>query len=163
MAEPDWSKLMFVLYEKEGRVRYPRIDSDDFDLADFNYSEDHPFQQIDLNKYEIDDAVSYLRRADLVVSDEKRVDLPKEHDGSFRTINGIALNERGFDVAHERELAKRRDRTNTALVVFTFTLVLVGLVGNWPDPAVQKIGGVLVLFLLGGVVYWTDLLDLPSL
>lgn len=44
----------------------------------------------------------------------------------------ITLEPDGFDVAHERELAKRQDRMNTNLVGLTAALVLSSLVTVLP-------------------------------
>lgn len=103
--------------------------------------------------------MDYLADNILIEQNEEMTEVySPEGDGE---IIFFQLTEKGFDVAHERELAKRRDKTNTALVAFTFVLVLVGVVGNFPNPNLRIVADFLLLGGLIAIVWWTDVLDLP--
>lgn len=83
----------------------------------------------------------------------------------FSSANNTAtlrLEPDGFEVAHDRELSKRQEKINSALVAFTVILVLVNLAGNFTGDSRSIANGIILITLLA-LIFWTDILDLPSL
>lgn len=155
MAEPIWAQILSLMYERdlEGDPVASKLHAKREDVVE-KFAE-----EINEDTERVQKAMTQMNDMELIDGwDEDRWE-----DEKFDFGDNVKLTGKGFEVAHERELSKRQALTNTALVVFTFALVLANVVGNYPDPMVQRWGGFLILLLLIVVVLWTDLLDLPSL
>lgn len=158
MSEPNWARILKVFYEEDEWIPYPR--SDEKPLAEIGLKGGSPLLDVDMTEDEIEDTVSYLRKVGLIEQDDRDEELPEKHDSDYRTVYGLSLTKRGFDVAHERELNHQRTQTNRALVGFTIALVLVGVFGNYPNIAIQRYGNIAILVLLIGLIIWTDFFGL---
>lgn len=138
--EPDWAKVLQELYRGQ--------------LA----ADVHPTQPTKLLELQgpltenteltIDEVESGLDFLD-------KVGLAEKFDMDEEVLGG--LTPRGFEVAHEREIAKRQDRTNRGLVLVTAVLGLSALLGLMPTtfslPAVlDKVAVVVLVVSLVGVL-----------
>lgn len=157
--EPDWAIILHHLYTNAGGVESRR------EFIDEYYDDaTKEVEQLSALEEEISSATEIEATPQEVQDNLNKL----ERWGLTKTISSasdavVSLEEPGFEVAHERELSKRREKTNAALVVFTLALVLVGVVGSIPNPNARVIGDLLILGLVLGIVGWTDLLDLPGL
>lgn len=90
--------------------------------------------------------------------------MKKNKEGSVETdeSGGVIvweIKEKGFNIAHERELSQEKDSINLMVGVFTFFLVLAEIVGVVPLAAIYKTLDVLLLAVaLLIILLWTDIL-----
>lgn len=175
MAETNWAKVLTYLYERGRSVRYP-VESAEIDEGMYgmygHIPGDNPLRNATgLTEREALVALEFLSEQGLITIDEAAMEYDDSGYGQ-PTKYEVQFEQSGFRVAHERELAKRRDRTNTTLVGFTLALVLASLVAVLPS-AWLFLGYELNLRLVGAfvlleVVVWyilhtdlhEDLLDL---
>lgn len=147
MAEPDWAEVLHELHK--GQMAAP----------DTWYVADYLMEGTELTDEDIEWAIKYLDNAGLIegeasLNDEKEL-----------VEVEAALTPQGFKVAHERELAKRQDRTNTTLVGFTLALVLASLVAVLPTTwtffgyaiPLRLVGAFVLLVVVVGYILHTDL------
>lgn len=153
---PDWEKILRFLKAQNGRYRREateaEIKKEDFtppQVAERMLAEDL------CAKLDIESDREELRQ--LLTDLDNTLDLVDFSKTNNTAI--LSLTPDGFEVSHERELSKQRDKTNTALVVFTVILVLVNLIGYFPSTS-QAIATVMILVSLLVIVIWTDILDL---
>jgi len=117
---------------------------------EYGYELYHPMSlESDLSPSEVRSELEYLEQVGLIEE--------------FADEGWIRPSTRGVQVAHERQIADRQNQTNVALVAFTFALVLVGLVGNFPVQWARVVGILVIALFLLVLIWWTDILDLPSL
>lgn len=144
-GEPNWAQVLTALYEEGMGVGV----GTDVEMNEIGLLE----EKTGLSQGEIEDHLDFLRRTDLVA----------HWGGEESKPHDIGLTSDGFRVAHERELSTRREKTNTALVIFTLALVLVGIVGNFSDPSSRFLANIIIMIGIFAMVWWTDLLNLPGL
>lgn len=141
--EPDWAKVLSVIYEQGGYI-------DSYPIGAGTPPDTHKLvRRSGLSPLAVDMAVLVMREARLAVVPERAEGYPFELITEVRGVD-LALTQRGFEVAHERELTKRQDRTNTTLVVFTLALVLATLVEVLP-PELQVLGYDFNLRIVGAI------------
>lgn len=142
--EPDWTKVLHTLHQ----AQVGELSTKD-DLRQFL------MEETDLGEVKVKEALEYLNAVGLV----KKIEIAG-HDETR-----APLTPEGFNVAHERELAKRQDRTNTTLVGFTLALVLASLVAvlpsAWPflgyELNLRLVGAFVLLAVVVGFIWYTDL------
>lgn len=164
MAEPTWAQILRVMYEEdlEGEAVGLRMKFSHQDVAEAFGKE------LNENPAKVRKTMSYMDNIGLIDGWSKE----EAEKGGFVVGDNVSLTEKGFDVIHERELTKRRDRTNTTLVGFTLALVLATLVAalpaTWPFLGYELNLRLVGAFVLLEVVVWyilrtdlhKDLLDL---
>lgn len=155
--EPDWAKVLHALHD--GQLSTDMESGGPFRLYEL---QEYLGENTELTEEEVRESINYLDDVGLVYGFE---DLDGEE------IHG-GLTPKGFEVAHERELTKRQDRTTTTLVVFTLALVLATLVEVLPpelqvlryDFNLRLVGAIVLLEVLVWYILYTglheDLLDL---
>lgn len=125
MQEPDWAKVVQAVYRSApGVVQWQGDLPDDhnqkdkttgFDLRDLT----------DLSDEEISNAVSFATRTGLMVQ--------------IGTGMNYKLTEKGFNVAHERELRRQQGKNNRVVAAFTVIIGLSTLIQAWK--ILNEIGG----------------------
>jgi hypothetical protein len=137
MEDPNWSKVLHVLYQEASETPTENI------------TDDHLFVvQTDLDADDAEDAVSSLKNWDLV---DRVVIGTKNYEpetGEAEKIHGYELKKEGFEVAHERELKKQQHTTNENIAFFTFILVLTAVVQAAAAALQIQGGGVSTLALI---------------
>lgn len=138
--EPIWAQVLEAKYEGEQRT-IPTLNQ-------FEDSERHPLvNSTGLIPEQVHEGLQYLEQVRLL---ERRTD-------------DYIIKPRGFDVAHEREMAENHDNTNRALAILTgglfFAALVQALATSMTVPSSQR--GVFVLgeflfaaVVVGGVAYW---------
>lgn len=149
MSEPDWAKILRVMYRGSPRTLTTTV------------TEDHPFVTMtDLDAKSANTAAMDLERWGLL--DTKPINITFDTE-TLETVTedwGYELSNDGFNVVHERELSHDRNRINHAIVFLTFFLVLAEIVGVVPiDDLSKGIGGFIILVGMMIVVVRTDLLE----
>lgn len=152
MDEPDWAKIVRVLYYEAP------------DIPDEEISKRHPFvTNTDLDPQTAEEAVVALKNWGMVeeVVKERKGDYDPETgklDGEV--VHGYRLESDGFDVAHERELSSRQNRINRSISIFTVTLVVVEVIAIIPAGELMKLGlSLIVLLLLLIILLTTDIIE----
>lgn len=136
MSEPNWAQVLDVLYAESGYVDYP-------EHSDHGIPEDNILlQKTGLSKAEVKDGIDHLRRANLVR--DKRSDEGK--------VVGLFLEEKAYNVGHERELAKRHDRTNRVLAGLTAVLAFTASVQTLAAFLTMSGQNRLVMMLGAGII-----------
>ncbi|WP_254543992.1 hypothetical protein [Halomarina pelagica] len=173
--EPDWMRMLHHLYENGGRISttkyvYQRIDGE-FELVDPNA----PDAQLGPLLEDIRDEVPFpsVQEALDALQTLDRLDLAEWEDSGGSAY--LALNQRGFDVIHERELRKQQHELTEAqneashrMVALTFFLVLVSVLQagtalfsmSW---GIGKVIMALLTLLTTAVVLFYAFFDLPKL
>lgn len=157
---PDWEKVLQYLKAQNGRYRREatsaEVEDEDFtppQVAERKLAEDLCTElSTENDREEMREVLGYLHNT------LGLVELSKVNHTAI-----LSLTSDGFEVAHERELSKRQDKTNSALVVFTFVLIVVNWVGNFADPSYRLMANLLIGFFLVFLIFWTDILELPSI
>lgn len=126
MDEPDWAKVLEVLYNEEDSV-YREIEGE--------LSSSHDLvEKSELTVDEVNSALVFLREQGLVEQEGVGQRVTKNEEEQWTHIK-YELKEKGFDVAHERELRKKqqnlteeqKEATDT-LADFTVILGVTALV-----------------------------------
>lgn len=123
MTEPNWAKVLRVLYEKEGEVEYHEFDKGD--SVDVTVPKGSAFEHISLEKGELSSAIQFLDDNGLV----------KKTGGSPTNFTDkVQLLKDGFAVAHERRLRERQHEltqiqvhANGTMANFTIILGIMAL------------------------------------
>jgi hypothetical protein len=167
METPDWASVLEELYAgEETAISAP---------GNGGVSETHYLVvNTDLSTSEVDNAIQYLVRANLIniskgsitlTSDgfdvvyrrklgEEQRDHEREQNKQFREHE---KEENRKNREHDRELISRQQRTNFALIVFTGALVVVGLAdtfvqigltNSWTSSHIMIIGSIPVLIFI---------------
>jgi hypothetical protein len=151
MSTPNWASILEILYNKSSYDLTTDIDSD------------HPFvSETKLDSEEVNVAISRLRNWELVTT----VHVPGSgsEDELSDQDTALQLTEKGFNIAHDRNLSDRNDRINASLVIFTLFLVLINLLDFAPLKPVWRLlislGFMIVLLAL---VIWTEIIDFDVL
>lgn len=129
MSQPDWAKILSYLYNEQETISF-LAGSDISETADIVSS-------TELDPQVIHDELERMERLDLV-SIDSRSTAPgpaTERRESYDRVAEYSLSEKGFDVAHERELRQEQqnlienqsDATDT-LADFTVILGVTALV-----------------------------------
>lgn len=162
MAEPDWAKVLDAFYEQDGYLVVPTgispigtLSEEDEDLI---FEEHNIFNQVDVPKTSVTGILDYLLQVGLVRSDEEETNALNE--ASSKTLfQSIKLTEKGFKVAHEREIENQQKETNSLIAAFTAALVLIAVVeaaavipllGELSRSILRMVGS---LAILGYVIY----------
>lgn len=156
--KPDWAKILRHLYTNAGGVE-SRMEFLDEDWDESTKE----VEQLTALEEKIGDAAGLDASPQQVEENLNKMErwgLTKIMSTTTEAV--VSLEAPGFEVAHEREFSRRREKTNSALVVFTFVLVVVGVVGNLPNPDARILGSLLVMGGLLAIFHWTELLDLPG-
>ena len=124
MSQSNWTEILHLMYEQN------------IDSPSANIDENHPFAtKSSLGIDEAEDAVNKLTEWGLL-------EMKVIHEGYNKLEKvpieyGYELTEKGFDVAHERELKEESQKTNFSLMALTAILALTALI--------QAISSVLIL------------------
>lgn len=159
-GDPNWGRVLDVLYEQEGKLYF---------IPKEGVAPGHPLvKETGLDSDDVNPAIRRLRSVGLVELTEHRMrDDTEDIDqrGDF-----IMLSQRGFEVAHDRDKANRQQQINKSLVLFTFALVVVGVIDIIPSGAAFGIGtfqipGLFVqlstaILLLLGILYIVQTQDI---
>lgn len=163
--EPDWAKLLAHLYSNTGglEVQRERIDEDwsrdtkeihQLELLEEKLGE---VAELDADQSEVKEILNKLERWNLV----------KVMSSDTEAV--VSLEDLGFDVAHEREIAKRQDRTNRVLAVLTAGLVFAALVqalgtivtASGTQQEHMALGTVIIAFAVAVVLWRFGSLPIP--
>lgn len=148
MNEPNWAEILQVMY-LENPPPHPietASDTGDFTIAWLA-------ENTSLKGKEVDKATDKLDNWGLITKSEMNME-------GWQSGDIVEMLKDGFEVAHERELSKRNNRINYALVFLTFILVLAQIIGVLPlDDWVKVSSGVVILVGMLFVVWRTDLLE----
>lgn len=130
MEQPDWAKVLQVIYDRGGRVAFitggPVPEDYSMPPADFIPDE----KKLIPNQYlDEEDTLSNFRTLKRVglVGEVTENDIPEGHHDArveHPLVKVFELTQEGFNVAHERELRKQQETHNRVLTAFT---VLVGI------------------------------------
>lgn len=116
MSDPDWAKVLSALYAEEDSV-YREIKGE--------LSESHDLvTESGLQTKNVDGALAFLRDQGLVDTEGAGHEVPESGGEARSTHIGYELTEKGFEVAHERELQNKQATQNRIVAAFT---VLVGI------------------------------------
>ena len=147
-SEPRWAQVLNKLYEGEHllpeSVRRAKEEKDDMELTEvfeIGYSDGFYSgvgDEIGASLEEVKDSVEFLRSVGLV-----------EKDGD-ETNQLPVLTEKGFEIAHQRQIQKKTQKTNAAIATFTLGLVVVGLVEALSTELIASGNSDLFLALVGG-------------
>lgn len=159
--EPDWAKVLRAMHEEKKTQEHLTIDDA---TRQVQFLSDYT----DLPDHGVKATLDYLQTVELI----QNVGEQDGDDGPF------ILTSKGFDVAHtqklkeerfghERELSKRQNQTNTALVVFTLGLVLASLVTVLPSKwsflvytiPLRLLGAIGVVVVVAAILWQTDLYE----
>jgi hypothetical protein len=153
MEIPDWAIVLGVLYQQ------------DSDKCISDIGQKHPFVQD--TELDIDDASSAVDK----LSDWNLVEMTVVEQGDYSPGVGFKnrtyayqLTEKGFNVAHDRELANRDNRINVVLVIFTLYLVVVNIIDSAPLGELTSLllfAAILALLIL--IVRQTNAIDFDIL
>lgn len=148
MDNPDWAKILTMMYEESPEVPTTTI------------SEDHPFVRgTDLDVEAATGATSNLERWGLLDTEVTHVSMDNPSHERVPEEWGYHLSNDGFNVAHEREQSRQRNRINHALVFLTFVLVLAQIIGVIPmNDASKVLSGFVIMVGMLYVVSRTDML-----
>lgn len=149
MAEPDWAKILDTMYGADGTLVHRATEEEDYEYEIYPPLGDN----VELEHAEKQKELEYMEKAELIEE--------------FADEGWIRPSELGVRVAHERELSKRQDRTNTTLVVFTLALVLASLVAVLPSTwsflvyaiPLRLLGAFTVVLLVAVILWHTDLYE----
>lgn len=141
IEEPNWAIVLHTIYEE-----------DIWWQKDTEIDEDHPVvQSVDLNSKAVQNSLAYLSQAQLIgsVKAGMEADVPRPGkegempiaDQDRRTGLYIGLTSRGFSVAHDREMRRRRDLqdqqkarqqhdVNLAVAILTLGLISVTVIDS---------------------------------
>lgn len=137
-----WPDILESMYYTGGTLLYSAHNEVDGESRERNLL---IYDQFDVSQTDVQTAVGLLKRAELVEMDTEPL---KE-----REITYLKLTKRGFEVAHEREIAKEEQETNDNLAFFTLVLGFAAIVQGiaaalqLDDPSYQ-LGLLLILFLV---------------
>lgn len=163
MAEPDWAKVLDAFYEQEGQLVVPTgispigtVSEEDEDLM---FEGHNIFNQVNVPKTSVTGILDYLTEIGLVEIDRGETDALNEAS-SETDFQSIKLTEKGFNVAHEREIENQQEATNNLIAAFTAALVLIAAIeaiavapiftpegSSW-----MRIGGALMVLIFIAVV-----------
>ncbi|MFC7165753.1 hypothetical protein [Halospeciosus flavus] len=149
MEEPDWAKVVRVLYHEAPNSPEEEID------------DDHPFvTETDLCVETAERAAEALVDWDLAsfVGIEQG-EYKGPGDGFEQGKMGYKLTSQGFEVAHQRELARRDHGINKSLVFLTFVLAVAQVVGVVPlSDLMTALSGLILLVVMLIVIWYEDML-----
>lgn len=116
MEEPDWAKVLSILYAEEDSI-YREIKGE--------LSESHDLvTESGLETDKVEAALAFLRDQGLVETGGAGHEVPEGGGEARATHIEYELTEKGFEVAHERELQNKQETQNRIVAAFT---VLVGI------------------------------------
>lgn len=118
-VEPDWAKVLRVLYEEGGELNRK---------VEGGLTEDHVLVvESGLEKEDVDVGLAFLRDQELI--DPSWAGQEEDESGETRATHiQYTLTEKGFDVAHRRELVQQQDKTNRMLTIVTVGLFVAALI-----------------------------------
>ena len=156
--DPDWEHVLTTIYETHGWCQVPTITDETPDhvreLASEKYDID---KQTDISETRTSAAMDYLAGAGLIEQYEDKTVVTEDGNGG---VLAWQLTEKGFEVAHERELAEKSNDINYALVFFTLVLVITEAVGVAPIGAGFRVLASLIILVGLVVAVWrTDILE----
>jgi len=121
MNEPDWAKVLAYLYEENQTPHFRSIEG-------FNENSDI-VKRTGLEPKDLSETLEYLRQINLVERWTEKVEVEEP-----KTQDYFSLTDRGFDVAHDRELtnaqhetSKRNTRLSAYLVLAVITQALAAI------------------------------------
>lgn len=167
MNDPDWAKVMNHLYESQGTVF----------LSDIEGDEDHTYEELyDLLHAEVgfsEEITNHRETSDMVhnMQEVGLIDYEVQQNGCK-----IDLTEKGFDVAHEREMNRNQQMTNIGIGILTAFLVIGSLLQGYSaylshsNPsdqlallsivAIGGLAGFMVVGLMTGQSVWESIRNL---
>lgn len=141
MNEPNWAKLLSMIYSKESSV--PAL-----------ITEGHIFvENTDLDVDDVQDSIKILFRHELIEKSPTtaRALVAKENSGSIPDKDAsLILSEKGFDVAHKREQNKNSTEINDSIRRLTLILAIAALIQALS--AVAQVGKPESFAILGGSI-----------
>ncbi|MFC7080969.1 hypothetical protein ACFQJ6_13510 [Halorussus caseinilyticus] len=120
-------------------------------------------EETELSEDEVEKSLQFLERQELVSRKPTNKTVPDEAESVEEVAESmgweIKLTEEGFQVAHEREIAKREDDRNVAIVLLTFLLAGTSAVRTM-EPIIGEdsltLFAILVFSVFLGVIWKTD-------
>lgn len=168
--DPDWAKVLAKPYRNEGRYSA----TGDIEALSPQEGQEEKNRNKEALKAKLQKELD-LKRADNEAVEMMLNSMQQRYHVRWqigKSAAKVTFEPDGFEVAHERELTKRQDRTNTTLVGFTLVLVLATLIGTlpktWPFLGYElnfrlygalTLLGVVVLYILHTGLH-KDMLDL---
>lgn len=111
----NWAQVLYVIYYIEEAAEYPRHGDE---------HENRLVEETELDVGEVREAIDYMVRHGLAEYQEQ--DIQRKDDGDEQTWS-IILTDKGFDIAHRREIAKRESATGYTIGVFTIVVAFSAL------------------------------------
>lgn len=150
MGEPDWAKVLSVLYAEENSV-YREIQGE--------ISESHDLvTKSGLATDNVEGALAYLRDQGLVETEFAGHEV-SEFGGEVQSSHiGYELTQKGFDVAHEREMNIRQEKHDRVISAFTVVLGAAALVqarvalDTLPYPQSVLISGFMIFVMIAMLI-----------
>ena len=142
MSQPDWAKILSYLHEHNGEIG-TEPDGDEWTSQE---ESEQAFNEMLRETIDLDDPSD----GSITTAREHMEDKGLVTSRFARDYVGMELTTDGFNVAHERELARRNSRINRSLAAFT--LVLVIITGVDVAPVGQLVKGVAIVSLLVAVL-----------
>lgn len=119
MSEPDWAKLLSIIYNQTGETKFKTDSEREILPMVISEKDDIKFEPIPFKPDELKQTVDYLDRMDLV--DVRAVSHREEID---EWLKSVSLAKKGFDVAHEREQNRGQKAINKDIKNLTVILAL---------------------------------------
>ena len=116
MEDPGWTRVLSQLYKRQGEFKLPlrkgsdeRIAVEPTDLGDMDKEKQYQEEKLSEN-------IIFLEEQGLITTEETEYETTKVVNGKIIQENPgslvLELTKKGFDVAHEREIAKSQQETN---------------------------------------------------
>lgn len=137
MSESDWVIVLRVLYQEAPEPVSNRLDDDNPVL-----------EQTTLSRQQVSDSFDALSEWELIKRKPVTIGYNPDSGGLTTTEWGYVLTKSGFRRANEREVARRDNRTNQAVVFFTFVLVMVEILNIFDDNWMKYALIILLLILM---------------
>lgn len=141
MNEPDWARVLSYLYEEQEEITY---------LLGLDESNDI-VQKTGMEPKKIEETLEHMNNIGLVddsyppISGEKNLTMVK-----------FSLSEKGFDVAHNREMNDRQRSTNQVLTVLTIFVAIGSVLQGYsaylsheePMEQIALLGAIMLVLVL---------------
>ncbi|MFB6137172.1 MAG: hypothetical protein ABEJ42_02370 [Halobacteriaceae archaeon] len=152
-SEPAWVSILAVLRDSGGQITVTlpepaepgELDVEPEDRLVERLVADGSFGDVDPDH--VADMQTMLENGGLVETATQN-----RPDGLTVESASLRITAEGFQVLHDREMRSSQHQINRSIVVFTVTLVLVGIAGHVPGETLQvALDATILLFLLGYV------------
>lgn len=125
MQEPNWARVLNLLYTEETPFALPLDDEKSVELGDIG---DLAISaRVNLSAEEIANSADFLYEQGLIFMDHR----DDEESVPDPAQNEISLTPDGFEVAHDRQMQKNQLRTNLGIGILTIFLVFGALLQGY--------------------------------